>query len=427
MNILIIGNGGREAAIAHYLHHKSSQPQTLFAAPNMPAVPYVQPTHLKPNQHTQILEFVQNNKIQLVIVGPELPLWEGLSDFLRSHNIAVFGPSKKGAELECSKLFCKEFLIQAGIPTSPYDEVFDYEHALERAKFFQPPWILKVDGLAAGKGVYICKTENELKNAAQEIFQKQTHGRQRAFLENFLPGKELSYLVLTNGMDAHDLPLAQDHKRVFENDEGPNTGGMGTVAPLKIPESLHAKIREKIVEPFLKELQKQNILYRGVVYFGIMVDADQNPYVLEINARFGDPEAQVLLPLLTNDAQDLFWQVAHGRLPQLHISNHYASCVVLAAPGYPDHPEKGLPIAGDIFSHTKSSYFLPAGVSLEEGVNNKNYVTSGGRVLNAVGIGSSANTSLEMAYLQAQKISWKGLHYRKDIGRKVLDGNIFRF
>lgn len=423
MNILIIGNGGREAAIAHFLQSNSNKSHQIHVSPHMQAMHTVISSQILPKEHQKILEYVIHNKIKLVIVGPELPLWEGLSDFLRSHNILVFGPSKDGAELECSKLSCKNFLVRAGIPTSPYEEIFSKEELLEKSHLFQPPWIVKADGLAAGKGVYICKTKNELETAAEDIFVQKKLGQQRAFLENFLPGKELSYLILTNGADFQTLPIAQDHKRIFDHDEGPNTGGMGTVAPLIISEPLHKKIEDQILKPFLKQLSEDQILYRGVVFFGIMVDANENPFVLEVNTRFGDPETQVLLPLLENDAAELFLEIAKGNLPKLQTNKNFASCVVLAAPGYPDSPQKGLPITGDLFQHTDHAYFLAAGVSLTD----KNYVTSGGRVLNAVGLGRTAEESLQNAYKQAQQIQWSGIHFRKDIGEKVLKGDRFEF
>lgn len=423
MNILIVGNGGREAAIAHFLRTNANSAHTLHASPHMHAIESIISSHISPNEHQKLLEYIHRNQIELVIVGPELPLWEGLSDFLRSHEVLVFGPSKNGAELECSKLSCKNFLIRAGIPTSPYEEVFSAEELLQKAHLFQSPWIVKADGLAAGKGVYICKTKDDLKIAGREIFIQKKLGQQRAFLENFLPGTELSYLILTNGLDYQSLPIAQDHKRIFDNDQGPNTGGMGTVAPLLISDSLNEKIHRQILRPFLKQLSADQILYRGVVFFGIMVDADENPFVLEINARFGDPETQVLLPLIKNDAADLFLQIAKGNLPQLQMKSGFASCIVLAAPGYPDQPQKGLSIEGDIHQATESNYFLPAGISS----NDKNYVTAGGRVLNAIGIGDTAAESLRNAYQLTQKIRWDGIHFRKDIGQKVLNGNSFKF
>ncbi len=423
MNILIIGNGGREAAIAHFLQSNSNKSHQIHVSPHMQVMHTVISSQILPKEHQKILEYVIHNKIKLVIVGPELPLWEGLSDFLRSHNILVFGPSKDGAELECSKLSCKNFLVRAGIPTSPYEEIFSKEELLEKSHLFQPPWIVKADGLAAGKGVYICKTKNELETAAEDIFVQKKLGQQRAFLENFLPGKELSYLILTNGADFQTLPIAQDHKRIFDHDEGPNTGGMGTVAPLIISEPLHKKIEDQILKPFLKQISEDKILYRGVVFFGIMVDADENPFVLEINARFGDPETQVLLPLLSNDAADLFLEIAKGNLPKLQIKPGYASCVVLAAPGYPENPKKGLAITGDLNVSSKNSYYLAAGVSQ----SNKNYVTSGGRVLNSIGLGQTAEESLKNAYELAHKIHWDNIHFRKDIGQKVLQDKIFRF
>lgn len=422
MRVLIVGNGGREAAIAREVLSSNKLDALYMCPPNDFFKNKIKFFETPLSQHEKLLEQIKSEKIDLVIVGPELPLVEGLSDFLRENNIKVFGASQKGAMLEGSKLFCKEFLVEANIPTADYVRCNSYEDLLNKSKNFKSPWIIKADGLAAGKGVYICKTQQELNVAAKELLVENKLGNQKAFIEENLPGKELSVLVLTNGKDYETLPVAQDHKRIFDGDKGPNTGGMGTVAPVEIKAELMSVIHKSVIEPFVKHLQACEIDYRGVIYFGIMVVEDK-PYVLEINARFGDPEAQVILPLLNQDWLDVFFSVAERKLPKLSWKKEFSACVVLASPGYPDNPKKGLSIIGDLLKESPDSYFLGAGIKKEQ----NGFVTNGGRVLNAVGLGKSAKTSLAHANEKANSVKWDGVHKRTDIGLKVLKEDKFVF
>ncbi|MES2767761.1 MAG: phosphoribosylamine--glycine ligase [Bdellovibrionota bacterium] len=423
MNILIIGNGGREAAIAKELTH-SKKVKDLHMLPVNQAFSSKIKTHdISPDDHDKILKFVKDNKIDLVVIGPEKPLVDGLSDFLRSNEVNVFGPSQKGAMLEGSKIFCKEFLDSAGVPTAKSIQVFSDDDILEKSKTFSAPWVVKADGLAGGKGVYICENEEELKLSGKDLFVDKKLGETRVFLEEYISGKELSYLIVTNGRISEPLPLAQDHKRIFDQDQGPNTGGMGAVAPLKIPDDLSKKIQVEIVDRTLKQLQKDNIDYRGVIYFGVMVK-DNQPYVLEINARFGDPETQVTMPLLDGDWADVFWSISQGTVNKLKWKKLYATAIVMAAPGYPEDPEKNVFINGNIFDEKIGAYYICAGVKQNP---HAQWVTNGGRVLNAVGIAETAKKSIEVAYGYAEKINWRGILKRSDIGQKVLKKNDFIF
>jgi phosphoribosylamine--glycine ligase len=370
------------------------------------------------DDHERILKFVKENDIDLVVVGPEKPLVDGLSDFLRAKNVHVFGPSQKGAMLEGSKIFCKEFLESAGVPTAKSIQVFSNDDLLEKSKEFSAPWVVKADGLASGKGVYICQNQEELKIAGKELFIEKKLGETEAFLEEYIAGKELSYMILTNGTLFEALPLAQDHKRIFDGDKGPNTGGMGAVAPLKIPDDLNLKIKTQIVDRTLKQLQKNKI-----EYFGVMVK-DGNPYVLEINARFGDPETQVILPLLDGDWAEVFWRVSQGSIKKLKWKKMYATAVVMAAPGYPENPEKDIFINGNIFDEKPEAHYICAGVKQNP---HSQWVTNGGRVLNSIGIAETAKKSIELAYGYAGKINWRGIQIRSDIGQKVLKKNEFIF
>lgn len=365
----------------------------------------------------EIIKFCVKNEISFVFIGPEDPLVAGLADALRERGILVVGPSKEAAQLEGSKVFAKKFMQEAQIPTAFFEEVFSVDDTIRVSGRFTPPYVLKADGLAAGKGVFICKTLEELRHAAEDIFDKQLLGAAgaKAVLEQFTPGWELSYLVITNGSEFQTLPLSQDHKRLLNGDEGPNTGGMGTVAPVKISADLQNLIDEKIVTPTLKLMEQRNYLYRGVLYFGLMIN-DKGPSLLEYNCRFGDPETQVILPLLDHDTGILFKEISLGKIPALKIKNLFASCVVMAAPGYPSQPEKGVEITGDMEYQSNSSYFIHAGTKK----SSAHWVTNGGRVLCSMGLGSSLKESLEQAYLQSSKVQWTQMQIRADIGAKIL-------
>lgn len=422
MKVLIVGNGGREAAIARELS-RSKKISELHMLPVNDAFSSKISTHdIALDDHENILKFVQDNKIDLVVVGPEKPLVAGLSDLLREHEVNVFGPSKEGAMLEGSKIFCKEFLEKAGVPLAKSIQVFSDDDLAIKAKEFSAPWVVKADGLAAGKGVYICRNEDDLLRAGQDLFVQKILGDTRVFLEEYISGKELSYLVLTNGIISEPLPIAQDHKTIFDKDEGPNTGGMGAVAPLNIPIDLAEKIKV-IVDRTIMQLQKDQIDYYGVIYFGLMVK-DGNPYVLEINARFGDPETQVILPLLDGDWADVFWDVSQGKINKLKWKKLYSTCVVMAAPGYPANPEKNVFINGNIFDEKPGAYYICSGVKKNP---HSQWVTNGGRVLGAIGVAETAMRAMELAHGYAEKITWRGLQKRNDIGHKVLKKNEFVF
>lgn len=418
MKVLVLGQGGREHALVHRLSQSPSISEVHAAPGNdgMKQLALCHPWSWKDSD--KIIEFCLRTEIELVIIGPEDPLVDGLADRLRERGFLVVGPSAEGALLEGSKIFSKEFMSEANIPTAKYVVVESVGDTLKCAKEFTPPYVLKADGLCAGKGVYICKTEGELQKAAEDLFEKKIFGKngERALLEQFHSGWELSYLFLTNGESFTALPVAQDHKRLKDGDQGPNTGGMGTWAPLPVDPTLRYQIETEIVEPTLKVLQKRGILFRGFIFLGIMV-TPEGPKLLEYNCRLGDPETQVILPLIQTDLGLLLKSLAQGKLLPIQTRNMSAACVVMAAPGYPDKPEKGIPIEGDIGYATSTSYFLVAGASRS---SNGGFETAGGRVLCSVGLGSSLKESLDQAYAQASKVKWKGLQIRSDIGKKGL-------
>jgi phosphoribosylamine--glycine ligase len=416
MKVLVIGQGGREHALVHALSHSSSVSE-IHAIPGSSGMSRECICHdLDWRDSEKIIQFCLRTEIDFVMIGPEDPLVEGLSDRLRERGILTIGPSAESAQLEGSKIFAKQFMQSAGVPTSFFEIVQSMQDIRNVVGKFTPPYVLKADGLAAGKGVFICKDVAELESAACDLFEKKILGPsgERALLEQFMPGWELSYLIFTNGREWQTLPLAQDHKRLFDGDQGPNTGGMGTVAPLMIDESLRDRIEKEIVAPCISELANKNFLYRGVLFIGLMI-TDQGPQVLEFNCRFGDPETQVILPLIEGDLGQILKELSQGKILPLKQKNLFASCVVLAAPGYPMNPERNLPIEGDLESTTELSYFLHAGTRKNaQGA----WVTNGGRVLNSVGLGSSLQESLKKAYSQSQKAQWMGLQKRSDIGDK---------
>jgi phosphoribosylamine---glycine ligase len=426
---LVIGQGGREHALVRALRLSPSV-QEVHALPGSDAIALEAQCHpIQWEDFAAVLSLVREIQIDLVVVGPEVPLVAGLSDALRAAGVKVFGPSQAGAQLEGSKIYSKKFMVEAGVPTARYEIVSSVEETRSAARAFAPPYVLKADGLAAGKGVFICKTEKELFDAADELFVKKSLGVSgaRALLEEFQPGYEISYLVLTNGEDFEPLLMAQDHKRLRDGDEGPNTGGMGVVAPVDVDSELREWINRDVVRPSLAQMRQRGLLYRGVLYVGLMITPN-GPSVIEYNARFGDPEAQVLLPLLDGEGGDwgqVLSDLADGRLRKLSWKKDSCCCVVLAAEGYPDAPVKGAPISGlpvrpgsssSKRDETDTSYILHAGTVKDP---KKGWVTSGGRVLNAIGVGKNLSEAIEEAYAAAKKVSWAGRLMRTDIGAKI--------
>jgi phosphoribosylamine---glycine ligase len=416
MHILVIGQGGREHAIVRALSLSPSV-QSVHAIPGSPGMKGAAIRHnVNWKDFDAVAKIIADEDISLTVIGPEIPLAEGLSDALRAKGHLVFGPSQEAAKLESSKVYSKRFMVDAGVPTARSFEVRSVQETFIAATNFKPPFVLKADGLAAGKGVFICKDEDELKAAAHSIFVEKTLGPagELALLEEFSPGYEISCLVLTNGETWEPLILAADHKRLEDNDKGPNTGGMGTVAPYKIDSSLQKRIDEEVWKPMMKHLKKSGLVYRGVLYAGLMI-TDKGPSNLEFNVRFGDPEAQVILPLLDGDWGEVMLAIAKGEVPKLKWKNQAAACVVLAAEGYPDNPKKNVVIEGDLNFESAESYFLHAGTDFK----NQKWVTAGGRVLNAIGLGRDVKAAIEQAYKQTSRAQWPGLQYRSDIGNRV--------
>lgn len=416
LNVLVVGQGGREHALVRALRQSPSV-QSVHALPGSDGLALDAKCHAVDWQNfAGVLEVVRTEKIDLVVVGPEVPLEGGLSDALRDAGVKVFGPSREAARLEGSKVVSKEFMLKAGVPTARHFVVKTVEETMKAAFNFAPPYVLKADGLAAGKGVFICKTEADLKAAAESLFVQKSLGDagNSALLEEFSPGYEISYLVLTNGHDCQPLLLAQDHKRLNDNDEGPNTGGMGVVAPVAIDEKLRAQINREVVEPSVRQLAEQGLMYRGVLFIGLMI-TPQGPSVLEYNVRFGDPETQVILPLLDGDWAEVFHELSQGRLQELTWKPLASACVVLSAQGYPDAPVKGAALEIPA-STSETRYLLHAGT--KAGGSATQWQTNGGRVLNAIGLGANIRDAVTAAYSVAREVKSESLHMRTDIGRR---------
>jgi phosphoribosylamine--glycine ligase len=432
MNVLVIGQGGREHALVKALQLSPSV-QKIHALPGNDGMADEAICHALDWQDFAALEvLLKREKIELVIVGPEVPLAGGIVDAIRgfkgqgvgtaaagSTNVLVFGPSGEAAQLEASKVFSKEFMQEFKVPTARSFVVRSVAETLHSAATFAPPYVLKADGLAAGKGVFICADLPELEKNAHAIFEQASLGEagSSALLEEFQSGYEISYLILTNGETYEPLVLSQDHKRLQDGDLGPNTGGMGTVAPMPVAADLEARIRTEVLEPVMRGLKARGFSYRGVLYVGLMITAS-GPSVIEFNVRFGDPEAQVILPLLDGDWAQVFSEVAAGRIPRLRWKKAAAACVVMAAEGYPDNPLKDVPMTGDFLNPIPDRYFLHAGTRWDR--TRQTWLTNGGRVLNSVGIGADLRQALQKAYKQSQNARWPGQQMRKDIGKNIL-------
>jgi phosphoribosylamine---glycine ligase len=437
MKILVIGQGGREHALVRALK-KSPSIKEVHALPGSDGIAQDAVCHsIDWKNFSAVAALCKHEKINCVVIGPENPLVDGMADALRAEGIDVFGPSKNAAQLEGSKIFCKEFLVEAGVPTAHSVVVDSVEKTLKAANDFTPPYVLKADGLAAGKGVFICKTKSDLEASARAIFDEKILGAagSRALLEQFQPGYEISYLVLTDGKTFEPLPLAQDHKRLLDGDEGPNTGGMGVVAPMHLASELRNRIDREVIEPTLALMQKRNaegggFLYRGVLFVGLMI-TESGPSVLEFNTRFGDPETQAIMPLLDGDWGSVLSQIAQGKMPALKWKALSSCCVVLAAKGYPDAPVKGMPLEFQTTALGKMvenksvgenfGYFVHAGTR-RDGTNQ--WSTNGGRVLNAIGLGEGLSQAIRNAYRLIEGVHSDGLQLRKDIGARALKTSI---
>mgnify|MGYP000952662677 CR=1 FL=1 len=425
MNVVLIGSGGREHALALALS-KSKKLSQLFILPGNPGTKSLgKNVELNVSDYQKILEFCLSKKIDLVVIGPEQPLVDGLSDLLRKNNIAVFGPSKEAARIEGEKSFAKDLMNENNIPTAKY-KIFQLNQKKDLLNYLleqKYPIVIKADGIAAGKGVVIPEDLETATHTVRNFFDNSIFGPagEKVVIEEFLTGQEVSLFIITDGDEYVLLPAAQDHKRIGDDDTGKNTGGMGAYAPAPIltPEILD-DVKRKIVEPILEALKKKGAKYNGCLYCGLIL-TEEAPKVIEFNCRFGDPETQVVLPLLEGDLLELFYSVAVGSIKKdaVHYNGGSAVCVVAASEGYPDAYEKGKIIKGieNAISHFPDSIIYHAGTKVKDG----SIITNGGRVLGVTSVlkNNDLKKCKQIAYETMSYINFDGIYYRTDISDKA--------
>jgi len=421
MKILVVGGGGREHALVWKIA-QSPKVSNIFCAPGNAGISeQATLVPIKANDLNGLLNFASREKIDLTIVGPEEPLTKGIVDLFESKGLTIFGASQKAAELEGSKAFAKEMMKKYRVPTSSYEIFEDPKKAKDYIRRQGAPIVVKADGLAAGKGVILCKTVGEALKSVDQIMVEKIFGEagNRVVVEEYLVGEEASYIAFTDGKAILAMASSQDHKQVFDGDQGPNTGGMGAYSPAPVvTDEVHEKIIEKILRPIIQGMGEEGRPYKGVLYAGLMIH-EGHPKVLEFNARFGDPETQPVLMRMKGDIIPILGACIEGNLSRYKIEwdSRAAVCVVMASKGYPGDYEKGEPISGlKEVSQMEDIFVFHAGTALKDGQMS----TNGGRVLGVTGLGKDIPRAIERTYQAVQKISWQGVHYRKDIGQKAL-------
>lgn len=421
MKILVVGSGGREHALAWRLS-RDSVPHTLFCAPgNAGTAALATNLDIQAEDVDGICAWARANRPDLTVVGPEAPLCAGLTDRIQELGLKVFGPNQSAARMEGSKVFAKEIMRAAGVPTAEAQTFTRSDEAIAYLRRRGAPIVVKAEGLAAGKGVFVCSTVSEAEDAVKQTLDKRVFGEagNRVVIEDFLDGEEASILALVDGKSVVMLASAQDHKRVFDNDEGPNTGGMGAYSPAPIvTDALWPIIREQVFERTLAELRKRGIVYKGVLYAGLMI-GKSGPKVLEFNCRFGDPETQVILPRLATDLAAALMACADGKLTAEHVKwrPEPCVCVVMASGGYPNAYQKGKVITG-----LAEAGRLPEVVVFHAGTKTTKdgVTTAGGRVLGVTSWGKSLKEAVTQAYRAVDTIKFDGAHARRDIAARAL-------
>ena len=416
MNILLIGSGGREHALAWKLA-QSPLTEKLFCAPGNPGIK--NSTSVLADTPEDLANFAELNKIDLTMVGPEALLCQGIVDCFTDRGLRIVGPDRRAAQLEGSKSFAKEFMFRHGLPTAKA-EVFDEEKEAMKYLRSQPlPVVIKADGLAAGKGVVVAGSREEAEQAIKACFAGSFgEAGYRVLIEECLQGEEASILALCDGKTIVPLASSQDHKRAEDGDQGPNTGGMGAYSPAPVvDEALWKILDQQILNPFLLGVQKDLLYFRGIIYAGIMVTAD-GPKLLEFNVRFGDPETQAVLARLDSDLVEVLCATAVARLDQIELkwSEKPAVCVVMTSEGYPGAYQKGFPISGIEEAEKTGAMVFHAGTKIQNG----QLVTAGGRVLGVTALGNTLRQAVDNAYRAVEKISWKGATFRHDIASRAL-------
>ena len=421
MKILILGSGGREYSIARAIKNEEENHE-LFFQPGNGATNDLG-TNLDIKDYNKLAEFAIDNDIELTIVGPEAPLVDGVVDIFKARGLTIFGPSKEAAQLEGSKVYMKNFLAKYNIPTAAYIESDSIEELFKFTNTLNTPIVVKADGLCGGKGVIIAQTHDEAKKAISEMLSGKSFGDagKKVIVEEFLDGYELSMFAICDGDDYILLQAAQDHKRLLNNDEGPNTGGMGAYAPTPlVDDELYQKVKDRIIRPTLNGMKKEGAPFEGVLFIGIMV-VNGEPITLEFNVRFGDPECEILMPLMTSPFSDMFYKAATNKLNEIKVefSKQYAVGVVMASANYPYSSSTPAEIILDDVKHEeieKYTHISYAGVSKEDGV----LYADGGRVLVCVGLGDTIKQARDRAYLRCGQVHFVGKKIRTDIAYQAL-------
>lgn len=421
MKVLVIGSGGREHALTWKIA-QSQKVDKIFVAPgNAGMADIAQCVNIKADDIAGLLDFAKNNAIDLTVVGPEAPLALGIVDLFEENGLAIFGPSKAAAYIEGSKALAKEIMYKYDVPTAKYEVFTDHEAATEYVKAEGAPIVIKADGLAAGKGVIVAMNLEEALDAIDYILGDMAFGDAGAkvVVEEFLEGEEASILAFTDGKTIRPMVSAQDHKRIFDNDEGPNTGGMGAYSPAPVyTDEIAEFVVENVFAKTVAGMEQEGRLYKGVLYAGLMISPKGEVKVLEYNARFGDPETQAVLARLKTDLVEIMCAIVENKLDEIEIEwyDEASVCVVMAAGGYPNKYESGKEIFG-LKEANEDAIVFHAGTSLKDG----KVVTSGGRVLGITALGSDVAEAIDTAYKATNKICFADCFYRKDIGKKALN------
>ncbi|MDE0355283.1 MAG: phosphoribosylamine--glycine ligase [Deltaproteobacteria bacterium] len=421
MNILVVGGGGREHALVWKLR-QSPQVDRLYCAPgNAGMREQAELVDIAAGEIDRLADFAAREAVDLTVVGPEQPLVAGVADLFEERGLKVFGPNREAARLEGSKAFAKELMLENGIPTAACEVFSDLDEA-RRYVAQDRPCAVKADGLAAGKGVILCSGRAEAEAALDDIMGRRVFGAagDRVVIEELLVGEEASFMALMDGDDFLPLATAQDHKRIFDGDEGPNTGGMGAYSPAPVVDAaVHEAVVEQVFKPLAVGLKRRGLVYRGVLYAGLMITED-GPKVLEFNARFGDPECQPIMMRLESDLPSLLLATADGRLREMEAewTDRAAVCVVLASGGYPGEYGTGMEIEGlETLDSWSNGYAFHAGTKRESG----RWLTAGGRVLGVTALGDTIASATREAYEGVGRINWDGMHYRRDIAKRAME------
>ncbi|MCA6072885.1 MAG: phosphoribosylamine--glycine ligase [Endomicrobium sp.] len=422
MNLLVIGSGGREHAIC-WRFAKSSKVDKIYCVPGNSGISQIaESVDIAADDFAKLADFVKANRIDFTFVGPEVPLSLGIVDYFQTKGLKIVGPSKNAAKLESSKIYSKEFMLKYGIPTARYDNFANVGDALKFLESLEEnnKVVVKADGLASGKGVYVCNGREDAKNAVRRMMSEKVLGDAgtSVIVEEYINGLELSCLMFTDGVSYSVMPVSQDHKRIYDGDQGPNTGGMGAYAPAPLTMGNVSKKVDAIARKVIGGIKSEQLDYKGVLYIGIIMN-DDSPYVLEFNCRFGDPETQAVLPLLDTDLTDICIAILDQKLSNITVNwkKEFSVCVVLASGGYPGSFKKGFEIKGIENINDKNTMVFHAGTKFENG----KFVTSGGRVLGIASVANNIKDAIDKVYVNVRLIHFEGMHYRRDIAWRTLN------